>query len=1063
MTVELALPCQVVALTMRLGRDGQLTTLEDLVAQVRQTGRTALTDLANFLKLPLPIIKDVAIDMWHRGFMTFDLDTGMVDLTDVTREILSRDGPSGQSDKDVVTLDFLFEPITGRVLRQSGVYRPPERSLRMPFQGDITESDLDQGELVLAVQAALRADEQRIGRPTVLEVSFGNPLLRTSTTTRWVTMHVSVQRYPQGDQVTVTPVDSSWRVQDTQRLNGYLGRLADEEPNHALLQSLRGQAQQVLRPPPRVQDLLERLGEAMTDLASTRSEQVDVRNRELRRLAVRIRERLEVDRAAHATITLVDRAEGHAWALDDLIDSARTQLIIVSPELVYQRVHELLPALTAAADRGVQVVILWGRTLGDDLPGPIDTAFATLRDRCPDRVLIARRSARTEACLVVQDDRRAMVGAHGALSGRGLGSTATSVLVGPVGDEAPRAVVDLLLWGRRQYPHWQEGQRIKLHPNQFGRSDAVVRRPAALDVALPEVGEQVDEPVIRLWAQSWVEHHAALLAARSRSEARGPIVDVVADGEHRTLLGDCLRGARRRLIVTDDRIDVSVADDAYAQEIRDRRSAGVTVLLIHPQLPGNAAAENRFGTLGSGPDRIPVRRERAGARLLLSDDQLLIGSFSPLAGGHGRQDRVAHRRSHIGLHIQSEAVAVEVAGLLRAEVAPPSPIPDREEYVSPAERPSAAALPLLFAARAASPGRLFAEQVVRGLRDVPDPWTVIDDWHRTEVSTPELRTAVAALLRADRQVDSASGMEWTRWLVHDAWHRRAFVEAALIADLLTDEASDLRTTALLATAIEFGPVDVVADAALELVDGADPGAKAAGATGALADMLLWADDDGKQALELLRDSLSPAWQQLADNAIRFAFAGVPVPLDSLVGEHRRASDRLAVRERREQVIAEIAKLRQLRRRFDFDTGQALYADLFAPEGLLTAIDEACRDPADVPGELRDRLPADVLAYLNGRLARAGVPPMQWYRQGRYLRYIEDIVRSARVAANARTDSPAVVDPALNAACLALGTHLVGAWDLLFTEAKSVPEPYDQPFLALLERLNPLVMWARERL
>jgi hypothetical protein len=166
----------------------------------------------------------------------------------------------------------------------------------------------------------------------------------------------------------------------------------------------------------------------------------------------------------------------------------------------------------------------------------------------------------------------------------------------------------------------------------------------------------------------------------------------------------------------------------------------------------------------------------------------------------------------------------------------------------------------------------------------------------------------------------------------------------------------------------------------------------------------------------------------------------------------------------QQLTVDIDKLRRLRQRFDFESGQALHSALFATDGLLTAIDVACGD-ADTPAAagLRERLPTDVRAYLDEQIAEAGAPPMEWYRQGRFLRSVEEIVRSARIVAVIRTaDGPLIADQQVKAACEVLGKHLVDVWDRLFAEAKSVDAPYDQPLLAMLERLNPLLTWVRER-
>jgi hypothetical protein len=201
---------------------------------------------------------------------------------------------------------------------------------------------------------------------------------------------------------------------------------------------------------------------------------------------------------------------------------------------------------------------------------------------------------------------------------------------------------------------------------------------------------------------------------------------------------------------------------------------------------------------------------------------------------------------------------------------------------------------------------------------------------------------------------------------------------------------------------------------------------------------------------------------LADAAIRFAGTGVELPLTALAGEHRIERDRLALDARRRKLVTDIDKLRQLRARFNFDTGLALYSALFAPDGLLTVIDNVCRGEAS-GDDLGDHLPTDVRAHLDKRIAAANMPPMSWYKQGSYLRSIEDIVRSARVVASERTVAARLlVDHGMHTACVEFGRQLATTWDRLFVEAKSVASPYDQPLLGLLERLNPLLLWVRGR-
>ena len=121
----------------------------------------------------------MVLGLWGRGYISVDMESGVIELSDTAREILV--GGGGLSDAAIETEDrqFLFEPVTGRVLLpEDGMQYPPGGTLQAPLSHGIRESDLPQDELLRAVQLAIRQDRRRGSRKTVLEVSFGHPVLR---------------------------------------------------------------------------------------------------------------------------------------------------------------------------------------------------------------------------------------------------------------------------------------------------------------------------------------------------------------------------------------------------------------------------------------------------------------------------------------------------------------------------------------------------------------------------------------------------------------------------------------------------------------------------------------------------------------------------------------------------------------------------------------------------------------------------------------------------------------------------------------------------------------------
>ncbi|HEV7652725.1 MAG TPA: hypothetical protein VGP26_31605 [Actinophytocola sp.] len=1083
MTVfELAVPCRLVSLHLRVGPESGTTTLEDLVARAVLAGRATAGDLALLFALPKSIVVDVVGTLWSKGYVTVDFDNGTIELSDDAREMLTRNQSLSGSGAESQTRKFLFEPITGLVLPdQVSAFRPYEGSAQLPLRHGITETDIPQPALLRAVQAAIRRDRRQSFRANVLDVSFGNPILREPTVVRWVHLRVTASHDTQNNRISVAVsddddeaasgsievrvVDSLWSADACQRLSTYIAELAEREPDLPFVQHLRGRAEVTLRPAERVDKLLNRMREKVAELPATPPNQVGEAHRVLAGMARTLSERIATAAQARAEVTPVTRAEGHDWAVGELIESARSQLVIVAPSLSPQALNDFFPALRDALARGVHVVVLWGRKGDDRLPQRARTALDDLEYRYAGRVLVARRSARTDACFIVQDDHRALVGSHSPLGADPIGANEVSALIEPAAEGAhpPHAVVDLLLWARETFPHWQQGRRIKLHRHEFDHDDRPETiGPVPADVPIPvRPPDPVEDAQKKLWVDSWAEHHAALAAAKDELTKLAPTVEVILDGGHREVLWHGLRTARRRLLIADDRIDLEIANEAMAKTIRERRQDGAVVRLVHPapRRTGNEPAP--FAELGSGRGRVSVRLGAANGRVVVADDEVLVGSFSALGSRDDRLRAAANRRSQVGLHIMGEAIAagiMAVNGVSTEQQAQPV----RSTPAVRTKVAGTAALPLLIEAESAPSDAEFGKLVVRRLREVDEPWSVLDAWLMKAVPAQRLRVAAAAMLCAGVSADRAGELRWVRWLVRDAWERRAFVEAALLAERLPDRSDGLDAAATLAAAIDIGPLgEIASDAALELID-KKPDAQSAGSAGALAEMLRWAGGEGPEALSVLLEALPAAWRTLAD-VVRghFTRTHVAVSLAAYRRELRRATSQMDLDETLRGLVVDIDKLACLRGRFDFNTGQVLHDRMFVSGGLLDVVRRAAVGDATERAALRDRLPEHVRDHLDGLIAEANVPPMEWGHHGQFLRNVEKMVRMMQqVIAEETVSTMAPQDRQLIEGSADLARHLAAEWGKLFSEAKSVAEPYGEPLLGLMDILNPMVEWAR---
>lgn len=449
--VDIALPCRLISLKVRLGPEHGVTTLEELAAKAILAGRASVERLAELFGLPRRMMLDVMLGLWGRGYVSIDMESGAIELSDSAREILVGGGSLSDAAAETEDRQFLFEPVTGRVLLpEDGMQYPPAGTLQAPLSHGISESDLPPDELLRAVQAAIRQDRRRGFRKTVLEVSFGHPVLRPVAKLRWLVVTAGVTIDPDSERLAVTLADTKrWDAQSAAMLRQHMAALADTQPSHPFVQALRGQADRRFNPPESAEALFERFSEAVGRLDGADPADLPEHQRELSELHAQLADRVAAVDRARASVTVVSRAPGHAWATEMLIDEARTQLVIVAPAIGYRALNPLLPALRAALDRRVQLVVLWGRTQGDTLQTPVRGAFDELAIKYKSRVLIADRSARTDACAVIADDSRALVGSHSLFDMEpGRDYWAASVLIESAGEDSgpTAAVTGLLDW-----------------------------------------------------------------------------------------------------------------------------------------------------------------------------------------------------------------------------------------------------------------------------------------------------------------------------------------------------------------------------------------------------------------------------------------------------------------------------------------------------------------------------------------------------------------------------------------------------------------------------------------
>ncbi|WP_107424270.1 hypothetical protein [Kitasatospora albolonga] len=1077
--VQIALPCRRLTLKVVVCPENGRSVLEDLVMKAVAAEVTTVEDLARLFVLPYRVTRDVVASLWGRGLLSVDLVSGRFDLGDSVRETMNAASDSALEDASAVTesRDYLYEPISGSFFPDNnGTRTPPQGTLRAPVNESIRAHDLPPGELLAAVQVATARDRKAGYRRRILSVGFGNPLLRPADDIRWLTVSARIQIDEDTDRLNVLLDETeirTWSVLAGERIHDYFAALGDERPDFPLVQELRGSAERVLVAQDGMSTLFRRLDDAIDRIAvsglpETGSAEEDL-PKEMESTAWQIQDRTEALRQARARLTTVQDAQGHLWAFRELLSQARTQVVIITPTIHYAALNSLLGDLRSALDRGIRLVVSWGRTPSDSLPPEVRSAFSELAYRYKSQVLLSQRSARTGGCVVIQDNLRALVSSHSLLEVPArAGARSLGVLVEPSehGAAVPQCIADLLRGLQRSWYPGQEAMQIRSRSQDFNADaeDGAAPVSGFVPVSAPPLPADGTAEMRRIWLESWREHREALHAVVRAVVREDPSVTLVAGGEHDDFLWQALHGAVDRLVLADDRVTPQAATERVATALRTRAAEGARVHVAHPRLHDTDAVKS-FATLASSNrPGLVVRRTAAPARVVIADDTVQIGSFAPL--GHTRSPAAGRPEAggHLGIRVQSGAFATEVATLLGVAQTP--------DQAPPTGRPGPGLAPVAARTGAVTmacgalvrvrqaPGTRYGEVLTEVMSALDDPWTLLEVWQDQGIPVTDIRRGAATLLRLGDRIPGAQRDRWAGWLVGDAWGRHRFVEASLIGRLLPADGDGLTShLCVAAVPVELGPLGAGLGDAVSTLE--SDHANAVGAVGGLAEVLFWNGREGEVVVEAVGDTLPRVWREFAESAVVHARGTRhALPLDLFETQLSSAPSEAEV-EARWEAVAELSdQIRRRRQRFSFNSGLAIHDGLFGADGLLTQVERAARGDVLVRTEIAPRFHLDLQEHMDRLVSDAGEQPVEWRKQRPYFRRIEGLVLEARRLTYHEENRDGTA-PGIERGWREFAAATALHWNALSSEAEALPHPYRHPLSAVLHRLGPLAQWSRE--
>jgi phosphatidylserine/phosphatidylglycerophosphate/cardiolipin synthase-like enzyme len=847
------LPCDVVSVRARVSVGEGLSPIEKIALRALDARPCTGPQLSKLLGLGDRLTVGVLHGLWRHGYLRIDHGSRKMDVSDEIKRRIA-DGGLGLDtlpgiDSEVIERELMIEKLTGHVLPSIGHPKaPPLPRLAVDHaRADITLDGASRSAIADALNHTIAIALRRLeARPEDAEGPAADPTtsragigltrrvrsilttpreLRGATGRRWLAVEVLPTLNQDTGRLIVTVTDRRFPVDRRDLASQLLTQLAADYPADGFVAELSNAAAPALKDPPPLRDTIARLQRSAAGTAGIPAGQRRARHRELFELAQEAEGSLASRVSAEVTADLVT-GDQHLRRIEELIDGAQQQLVLVSPRVSDNVIIRLEDRLRRKIRAGVRVILLWGRNYDETLGG---RAANILYDLCRERdggvaMLLPRISARTEARLVIADDQAALVTSHNVLS-TSSGDT-VGVLVRSVGGGGSQAVRDLLERVRMIVPDGQMSRQLKANAADFSGGDGARAitfpsgpPPSAPRRVLPEPppDDSGDDPqladAVAAWTAAWTSYARGL--ARELGTSNAAVAVPAADGDHYELLWRALRTAARCVVIASHQLGPEVCNEAFRQAVSLCAERGVSVLIRFqeaPGQPGEAAAAGLARLAAVHPERIAVHRSRTDSSVLVCDDEVVVGNFDYLhSGSHTLGSSYQQRCSQLSLWVTGAEIAGQIAAAIgrpdraRAPVAGTGPVPaatgtSGSRPAEPDSDPAAADEPDSAVSRAAQrirnrtmAGAAFNTVLREEMDSARDPWAVLEALAATSTTRGAENAAQSAaedhvltaavahcLVKHEEQASPASLERWQAQLILTCWCAGRFTEAAVL-------------------------------------------------------------------------------------------------------------------------------------------------------------------------------------------------------------------------------------------------------------------------------------------
>ncbi len=806
-------PCVSFGVRVRFAsQTGILTPIEVIALRTIGLGLDDVQAIADVLGLGQRPVLDLIYDFWLKGYVFVDTSETRVRLAGEAARAFG-DGALERletAENNLEIIPLVQELVSGSVLPYIGRPHPfgPESAFVPTLRSDLALEGVTRADLLDAVQREVERQARKLARPLVAhevwvepdqlvtDATAASPLVRRR---RFLPLLADVAQNPDSGRLEFDIVDAP-DVPPPVRADiaRNLATLADRFPDQIFFKKLRAEISRTpeIESPAERESAPDRLRRTVVNLAATDPGVLMQRHEQLMDLYREAVHEVRARAANAAQVRAVVGYEEHEALIRRMLVTAEHQLVLGNPWLRLEALLDPPPGerrswfdlLEGALARGVQVFLMWGIQPDSKLDPRMRNALVDLAARNPGRFVFSQRSSTLHAKFIVRDAHQALLTSYNFLDPPDHRDSLEIGLVveGASSGVAPGVALDLLEWARQAFPDYQEGQRMLLLADELGASElglAELPRPAQVPDATPASDAGKVLPAIRHWASEWVATSENLVTI-ARHHASG--ASLVVDREHREALWEALHECKRRLAILSDKLSVDVVSDRFIRVLGARLDDGVSCALVYRREGASdtdaGPAARIVGLAGEHGDRLFPVEARSHAKVLVSDDEVTIGSFNFLSYGGDYEGASGKReRAELSVRVRNRATVDAVLDVLveRWPEAFRHLVEQRSAIVEPA---SVSALPPtlqpLFRELqgALDPG----EPLLRWFAATGDAWRDLDALRQAGVQDALLASAAAAAVAGTSDLEVDGAQRWRRWLAEKLWQDMDFIGAALL-------------------------------------------------------------------------------------------------------------------------------------------------------------------------------------------------------------------------------------------------------------------------------------------